>query len=229
MADDVELIVLPDEEAAARAAAERLVAHAQRGGDVVLTGGSTPRRTYELTAELAPDWSRVRVWWDDERCVPPDDERSNYRLARESLLDRLATPPEAIHRIRGELTPQDAADAYDAELAGVALDFVLLGLGPDGHVSSLFPNEPSLEERGRRAIATEARLEPFVPRVSMTLPVLCSAPEVVFLVAGESKADAVGRAFGGPPSPSTPGSLVRSRKGTTTAILDRQAASQLRA
>jgi 6-phosphogluconolactonase len=224
---DVELVVTDDEEAAGRATAERLADLARRGGDVALTGGTTPARSYELAAELAPDWRRVRVWWGDERCVPPDDERSNYRLVQDALLDRLEAAPEAVHRIRGELEPAQAAASYDDELDGASLDLVLLGLGPDGHVASLFPDEPSLDVGDRKAIATEARLAPFVPRVTLTLPVLCSAPEVLFLVTGTSKADAVRRAFAEPPGAATPASLVRSRNGTTTAILDREAASQL--
>jgi 6-phosphogluconolactonase len=224
---DVELDVLADEEAAAAVVADRLARTAAGGEQVALTGGSTPRRAYELAAARAPDWSRAAVWWGDERCVPPDDERSNFRLAKEALLDRLSAPPHEVHRIRGELPPEEAAADYDGRLEGVQLDLVLLGLGPDGHVASLFPNEPSLEERSRRAIATEAKHEPYVSRVSLTLPVLCSAPEVMFLVAGAEKADAVRRAFGAEPSPATPGSLVRSRNGRTVAILDRAAASLL--
>src|SRR5204863_899639 len=138
-----------------------------------------------------------------ERRVPPDDERSNFRLARERLLDALSAQPREVHRIQGELGPEAAAAGYDAELEGVQLDLVLLGLGPDGHAASLFPNQPTLEERSRRAIPTEAKLEPFVDRVTMTVPVLCSAPEVLFLVTGEQKADAAERAFGQPPGTGT--------------------------
>jgi 6-phosphogluconolactonase len=196
-------------------------------GNVVLTGGRTPERAYELAAELRPDWSDAELWWGDERCVPPDDELSNYALAKRALLDRLQTPPRTLHRIKGELGAQAAADEYDEELRGVPLDLVLLGLGPDGHVASLYPHAPILRERERRAVPAEAKLEPFVDRVTMTIPVLESAPLVVFLVAGGDKAEAVQRAFAGPPDEATPASLVRSRNGRTVAILDREAAQRL--
>jgi 6-phosphogluconolactonase len=194
----------------------------------VLTGGSTPARAYELAASLRPDWSACELWWGDERCVPPEHEWSNYGLAKRTLLDRVATPPAAVHRVEGERAPEDAAERYDQELAGVTLDLVLLGLGPDGHAASIYPGAPAVRERERRVVAAEAQLEPFVDRVTMTIPVLESAPLVVFLVSGESKAEAVRRAFADPPSPATPASLIRSAHGTTFVVLDRAAASELR-
>ena len=221
---EVELVVVEDAEAAAEAAAQRIAAAVDAGGHIGLSGGSGPRPTYERVAVLRADWSRVQLWWIDERCVPPDDGDSNYRLIRESLLDGLARGPE-VHRIRGELAPEEAADEYDAALAGVTLDLAVMGIGPDGHTASLFPNAPALEERERRSVATEAGLEPFVPRVTTTRPVLANARAMVYLVTGESKAGAVERAFAQPPSPATPASLVRGRR--TTAILDRAAASRL--
>ena len=224
---NVELVVQATAEEAARAAAERLARAASAGGAIALAGGSTPRRAYELAAAIEPNWSRTSVWWGDERCVPPDDARSNFRLARESLLSRLARPPAEVHRIRGELGPETAAEEYDGELAAVTLDLVLLGIGPDGHTASLFPNSPALEERDRRAIPAEPGLEPFVPRVTLTLPVLTAAREVLFLVAGGEKADAARRAFAAEPDPGTPASLVRSATGTTVAVLDAAAAAAL--
>jgi 6-phosphogluconolactonase len=224
---DVEIEVAEDEDAAARRVAELLAEAAAAGRQIALTGGSTPRKAYVQAAALEPDWSRAGVWWGDERSVPPTDDRSNFRLAEETLLSRLERPPAAVHRIRGELAPERAAGEYDDELRGVQLDLVLLGLGPDGHVASLFPNQPALEELERRAIANEPRLDPYVQRVTLTLPVLRSAPDVVFLVAGEQKADAVTRAFAGAPSAETPGSLVRSESGRTLAVLDRAAAAHL--
>jgi 6-phosphogluconolactonase len=194
----------------------------------VLTGGSTPARAYELAASLRPDWSACELWWGDERCVPPDHEWSNYGLAKRTLLDRVVTPPADVHRIEGERGPDEGAERYDEELAGVMLDLVLLGLGPDGHAASIYPDASAVHERERRAVAAEAQLEPFVDRVTMTIPVLESAPLVVFLVSGESKAEAVRRAFADPPSPATPASLIRSAHGTTLVILDRAAASELR-
>jgi 6-phosphogluconolactonase len=206
-------------EAASQAAADVLAA---AGGHVALSGGSTPRRAYELAAGTKRDWSAVELWWGDERCVLPEDERSNFRLAREALLDRLADAPRVVHRIRGEFEPEEAARLYDEELRGVTLDLVLLGLGPDGHTASLFPNDQALEEEERLAVAVQ---RPDAARVTLTPPPLRAAGHVVFLVVGEDKVDAVRRAFGGPPDPATPASLIRGRR--TTAILDRAAAAGL--
>jgi len=202
-----------------RACAERLAAQARAGGSIVLTGGSTPRHAYEIAAELEPDWSRVDVWWGDERCVPPDDERSNFGMAKAALFDRLAVAPRSVHRM-------ESVEQYARELAGLgAFDLVLLGLGPDGHVASLFPDFPTLDVTDRDVVGSEAGHEPFVDRITLTLPRLCDTRELLFLVTGEDKADAVARALAGEPSRDTPGSLVRGR--TTRAILDRAAAAKL--
>jgi 6-phosphogluconolactonase len=205
-----------------------LAACAREGGHVVLTGGTTPERAYELAAERNPDWSRTELWWGDERCVPPDDDRSNYGMAKRALLDRIDVQPAAVHRMRGELGRAEGAEAYDRELGDLArFDFLLLGLGPDGHLASLYPDQPTLDESERRVIGAEAKLEPFVDRITLTLPMLRAAHAIVFLVAGEDKADAAARAFAGEPSRSTPGSLVRAVSGTTTAVLDPAAAAKL--
>jgi len=227
MLDGVALTVRDDPEGAASVVADELVAAAQAGHAIALTGGHTPGRAYELAAEREPDWSAASVWWGDERCVPPDDERSNFGLARTTLLDRLEAIPREVQRIRGEIGPEEAAREYDELLRRISLDFVLLGIGPDGHAASLFPEQPTLEERERRAIPAEAKLEPLVDRVTLTVPMLCSAPAVVFLVTGEEKADAVERAFGGSPDPSAPASLIRSTSGRTLVVADAAAARQL--
>jgi 6-phosphogluconolactonase len=221
----VELTVRADAEEVASVVADELVAAARAGQSIVLTGGTSPGRAYELAAEREPDWNAASLWWGDERCVPPDDERSNFRLAREALLDRLEAAPREVQRIRGELGAAEAAGDYDRLLSGVRLDFVLLGLGPDGHAASLFPNQPTLDERERRAIPAEAQLEPFVDRVTMTLPVLSSAPIVMFVVSGAEKAAAVERAFARPPSRATPASLIRSAIGRTKVVADAAAAA----
>jgi 6-phosphogluconolactonase len=224
----VDITVVADAEEAARLVAERLVGQAHAGGSIVLTGGSTPRRAYELAAELEPDWSRVELWWGDERCVPPDDERSNYGMAKAALLDRLESAPAVTHRMQGELGRDAGAEEYASELSGIGpFDLLLLGLGPDGHVASLFPDFPTLDVTERDVLGTEAGHEPFVDRISLTLPRLSATRELLFLVAGEDKADAVERAFSGEPSHATPGSLVRAAGGTTRAILDRAAAAKL--
>jgi len=204
--------------------AELLAAEARRGGTIALTGGSSPGRAYELAAELEPDWQRASVWWGDERCVPPDDERSNYLLAKRSLLDRLERRPH-VHRIHGELQPADAAGEYDRKLSGVVLDLLLLGLGPDGHVASLFPGSPQLLERTRRATSGEARLEPYVDRVTMTLPTLLAARRIVFIVLGAGKAEIVARAFSGPVTDEVPASLLRAGTAAIDVYLDPAAGS----
>jgi 6-phosphogluconolactonase len=214
---EVELRVVDDP---ARAAAELLAGAARH---VALSGGSMGA-AYEQAARLRPDWSGMHVWFGDDRAVPPDDERSNYRLVRTTLLDAVSRLPET-HRIHGELGAEEAARRYDEELTGVTLDLALNGIGPDGHTASLFPNAPGLEERGRRTIAAEPGLEPFVERVTLTPPVFADARLLVYLVTGEAKAEAVHRAFAEQASPETPASLIRGRE--TVAILDAAAASLL--
>jgi 6-phosphogluconolactonase len=217
-------------------AAELLARHAAAGHHLALTGGSTPRDAYHRAAGMDVDWSRATLWWGDERCVPPDDERSNYGMARAALLEGIVGDPPAVHRIRGELGPAPAAADYEAVLRETfgdgtpSLDLMLLGLGSDGHLASMFPGQPALEERDRLVVGVEeAGLEPFVPRVTLTLPVINAAREVVFLVAGEGKAEAVARAFSGTPDQAIPASLVSPASGSLTVLLDPPAASRLAA
>ena len=219
---DVEIQVLDDP---ASAAAELLAHAVRRGGEVALCGGSTIGATFDKVVGLAPDWSTAGVWWGDDRAVPPDDERSNYRLAKERLFVRLQSQPRAVNRIEGELGPEEAADRYETAFAGVALDLALNGIGADGHTASLFPDAPGLGERVRRVVAADAGLEPFVARVTMTPPAFAEAALLVYLVTGEGKAEAVRRAVAADPSPETPASLVRGRR--TVALLDGPAAARL--
>jgi 6-phosphogluconolactonase len=147
-------------------------------------------------------------------------------MAKKALLDRVTTG--VVHRMHGELGREAGAAAYENELSDLErFDLLLLGLGPDGHVASLFPDQPTLEITDRRVIGAEAKHEPFVDRITLTLPLLCSAREVLFLVTGADKADACTRAFAGNPSRATPGSLVRAADGRTTAVLDAAAAADL--
>lgn len=225
MSSLVEIVVDADP---AAIVADLLAAAAREGGHVVLTGGSTPALAYELAAERQRDWSRTELWWGDERCVPPEDERSNYGMAKRTLLDQLEVQPSAVHRMRGELGRDAGAEEYDRELGDLArFDLALLGLGPDGHVASLYPDQPTLDESERRVLGAEAKLEPYVDRITLTLPMLRAARAIVFLVAGADKAEAAARAFAGEPSRTTPGSLVRAVSGTTTAVLDPAAAAKL--
>jgi 6-phosphogluconolactonase len=226
MQRDVEIRVAADAEEAAEMVARELVNAAAQGGHVAVSGGSSPGPAYELAADIAPDWSGVELWFADERCVPPDDRLSNYRLLRETLLTELFQPP-VVRRVHGELPPIEAARTYDEQISGIPLDLALLGIGPDGHTASLFPGSPALDERERAAVPAEPRFEPFVPRVTLTIPALSAAALVLFLVVGEDKAEAVARAFGGEPGPATPASLVRSAEGRTVAVLDQAAAALL--
>jgi 6-phosphogluconolactonase len=206
---------------------ELIADQAKHGGSIVLTGGSSPGKAYERAAERAPDWGRVDLWWGDERCVPPDDERSNYKLAKDTLLDRLEVPPRSVHRIRGEAPPAEAADELDAELDGVQLDLLLLGLGPDGHMASLFPRSPQLEVTDKRATHGPPGLDPQVERVTFTLRTIQSALRIVFLVTGESKAEAAERAFLGEITPEVPASLARRAPVQVEVFLDEAAASRM--
>lgn len=218
----------------AAAAAERLAAAANAGGQIVLAGGSTPRVAYERLAMMDVDWSACTLWFGDERCVPPGDENSNFGMAREALVDRLPGAAPNVRRIAGERGPGEAASAYERELREAfgdqlpLFDLVLLGLGRDAHCASLFPNQPSLDERERLAIGIERPgLAPWIPRVTLTLPVINAATEVVFLVAGADKAAAVERAFAGRPDRGAPASLVVPASGAMTVLIDPPAAEML--
>jgi 6-phosphogluconolactonase len=193
---------------------------------VALTGGSTPRAAYESVATLRPDWSGVDVWFTDERCVPPDHEHSNFRMTQEALLSKVEGA--TVHRMRGELGPQEGAAAYENELGEFGpeqLDLILLGLGPDAHICSLFPGDDALGERERRIVGVETPgMAPLVPRITLTLPMVNSTRQIVFLVTGQDKAEAVERAFRGRPDPRAPGSLV---EGPVVGLLDPAAAVRL--
>ncbi len=208
----------------AEVVAEKLAAAARAGGHVVLTGGTSVADAYERAAALQHDWSKVDVWFTDERCVAADDDRSNYKLVHETL----QVSGARLHRMRGELGRDEGAALYEQELGSLErFDFILLGLGPDGHVASLFPRQPTLDVTERKAIGAEAHLEPLVDRITLTLPLLRAAREIVFLVTGDKKADAAARSFDGEPSRETPGSLVRAIRGVTTAVLDPAAAAKV--
>jgi 6-phosphogluconolactonase len=217
-------IVVPDDPD--RVVAERLAAAARAGGHIVLTGGHSIGPAYERAAELEPDWTKADIWFTDERCVPADDELSNYGLIDRSLLSRVRT--QRVHRMRGELGSEQGATLYEQELSPIErFDFILLGMGPDGHIASLYPLQPTLDVTERKAIGAEAHLEPYVDRITLTLPMLRGAREILFFVTGEDKADECARAFNGEPSRETPASLVRATRGVTTAVLDAAAAAKV--
>jgi 6-phosphogluconolactonase len=235
-----EVRVLPDPSEAAEAAARELVAAfsdslADHGRfRVAFSGGSTPKLLFDRLAQdtfrTLVDWTRARVFFVDERCVPPGDARSNYRLAKEHLLDPLRVPPENVFRMRGEEEPRRAAGEYEALLerefepdVPPRFDYVLLGLGTDGHTASLFPGTKALEETRRCAV------ENYVPklgewRLTLTLPVLNAARRAVFLVVGKEKRDAVAAVVRTERSRADlPASLVRPDRGSLVWILDEAA------
>jgi 6-phosphogluconolactonase len=207
----------------AQEAAELLAA---ASGHVAITGGSTPRVAYERAAGLREDWSGVEFWFTDERCVGPEHEHSNFGMANRALLS--GADGATVHRMRGELGPEDGAAAYENELGEFgpeALDLILLGVGPDAHICSLFPGDDALGERERRVVGVETPgMAPLVARITLTLPVVNASARIVFLVTGEDKAEAMQRVLAGPPDPRAPGSLVAEG---AIALLDPAAAARL--
>ena len=229
---DREIVIVDD---VASAAAERIAARVRAGGTIGLSGGSTPKAAHQKVAGMGLDWSKTTLWFGDDRAVGPDHEHSNYKMAKESLLDLIEGPAPAVHRIKGELGADEAVADYEQELRGAfgdagppALDLLLLGIGPDGHTASLFPRDAALSERERLAVGVPVPgMAPLVPRVTLTLPVLDAAHEVVFLISGEDKAEAAARAFADAPSPDTPASLACPDPGSLTVLIDSPAAAQL--
>jgi 6-phosphogluconolactonase len=235
------LLVHETPEELAEAAARAFVARAEgaisgRGRfAVALAGGSTPEATYRvLSRDYADklDWGRVHVFFGDERAVPPEHEDSNYRMARETLLSRV--PVGSVHRMRGELSPGEAAAAYEEELReffgtnGIpAFDLILLGVGGDGHTASLFPETSALDVTDRWAVANPVpKLE--TTRLTLTVPVINAARAVTFLVAGEGKAWALKEILGGDADPRAfPANFVRPESGDLTWMVERAAAGAL--
>ncbi|MEA2167889.1 MAG: 6-phosphogluconolactonase [Solirubrobacteraceae bacterium] len=219
------LEIFDDADGVAAAAAELLIAAT---GNVVLSGGSTPKKAYAIVAERRTDWSGTRLWLGDERYVPATDEHANVLMAQRAL--GAAAPIEGVDT---ELALDAAAAEYEerllAALEGRAgVDLALMGLGPDGHTASLFPGKPAVNETERYVIGVpEAGMEPRVPRVTLTLPVFDAARKVVFLVAGEDKAEAMERAFGEPRDETAPAALVRPQEGELIVLADRAAAARL--
>lgn len=222
-------------EAAARAFVEEAAKTIDERGRfaVALAGGSTPKATYEILARDHAgevDWPNVHVFFGDERTVPPDNEDSNYRMARESLLGLV--PVGSVHRMRGELPPDEAAASYEDELreffgeAPPVLDLVMLGIGEDGHTASLFPGTPALEVTDRLVVANPVpKLD--TTRLTLTVPVLNDARKVLFLVAGEGKTAALAEILEGEADPRTyPAKLVHPPGGPIW-MVDHAAASSL--
>jgi 6-phosphogluconolactonase len=181
----------PDEVAAAAA---NEIAGALRGGarTLVLAGGTTPQRCYELLREMDLEWGRVTILFGDERCVPPDHPDSNYLMAKKALLDRVM--PATVHRMPAELGPDEGAAEYEKVVAASSpLDFVILGVGEDGHTASLFPGHQALKAH-HLVVGVHDSPKPPPERVTLTLPVLRSARRVLILATGAGKAEAVAKA-----------------------------------
>jgi 6-phosphogluconolactonase len=225
------LTTCADAEAAAQRAATEIArrlqsARVERGAaHLALSGGSTPAHTYELLGTDLDSWKAVELWFADERCVNPEDQESNYRLAKETLLETAATAgldEQHVHRMRGELGPDEGARSYELELRehapaddGAAgsplpvLDVIVLGIGPDGHIASLFPGAPTLDAAPEHlCLGVHDSPKPPPERITLTLPVLRAARRCVLLATGASKADAV-NAMLGQPSRHVPASLLR--------------------
>lgn len=238
-----DVLVLPTPEQAVHDAAQFVAALAedcspsQGRFTIALSGGSTPRLLYQALASppyaQRIAWDRWQVFWGDERCVPPDHEDSNYLMAERVLLDHVPIPPPQVHRMRGEVAPEEAALEYEDivrnsfQVAIPSFDLILLGLGDDGHTASLFPGTQALQEEHRLVVPNWApHLQ--VPRITFTLPLINAAREVVFLVAGQSKANAVTQVLGPSAQNSTlPAALVRPTNGSVRWFLDTEASSLL--
>jgi len=238
-----EIRTYSDADHLARAAAEHFVtlaseAIAARGQfTVALSGGSTPRAAYALLAAEDVDWPRVHVFWGDERCVPPDHLDSNYRLAREALLDHVPLPVGNVRRIRGEINPEQAAADYERTLRSffarhpeeptACFDLILLGMGEDGHTASLFPGTAALNEQTRWVVAHYVdKLRAW--RVTLTPVVINAAAQVTFIVSGAGKADRLREVLTGPYRPDAlPAQIVRPTDGRLLWLTDEAVVAHL--
>jgi 6-phosphogluconolactonase len=240
--------VSPDAAALAAHAAQYFVEQAERAvaargrAHIAISGGSTPKATFALLADTSQPWrarmpwSHLDLWWVDERCVPPDDPDSNYRMTREAMLDHVPLKPEQIHRIEGELEPEAAAARYESELRhsfrleGAELprfDVVQLGMGPDGHTASLFPHTQALSELGRLAVANHVENKD-AWRVTLTWPVINRGSQVFFLIGGADKAQILNEVFTGPRHVERlPSQLINPAGGILSLLLDQAAAALL--
>ena len=205
-----EIKILSDAAAVTHEAAQRIVAAAKKGGifSLCLSGGNTPKALYELLASpqyrTQIDWSKIEIYFGDERCVPPDNSESNYLMAQTALLSKVPIDASRIHRIRGEIEPQAAAMEYGqllkSKFGDGGLDMLLLGMGDDGHTASLFPGTAALNETHHRCVAN------FVPRmntwrVTLTYPILNKSAAVMMLVVGAGKAQRLQEVLHGPRDP----------------------------
>lgn len=236
------LKVYPDADTVARAAAELFVASAERAiaakgvFSVALSGGSTPKAMHKLLAtefKTAIDWVNVEIFFGDERCVPPDSELSNYRMARETLLDLVPIPLDNIYRMRGEIDPNEAAKLYGLQLKDIfadgGIDLVYLGMGDDGHTASLFPGTSAVDETEHRCVANHVP-HAYIPkgtdwRITLTAPFINRAACVAILCTGASKAERISQVLEGDDDPRVlPVKLIDPSPGQLYWLLDSAAA-----
>ncbi len=244
----VEYRVYDGADALSRAAAEYILentraAVAARGrARVAISGGSTPKRTFDLLANPAEPflkampWEQIEIFWVDERCVPPDNQESNYRMTREALLERVPLKPENVFRMEGELAPELAAARYETTIRGQfrlegaeapRFDLLSLGMGDDGHTASLFPHTEAINELGRVVVANHVPQKD-TWRITLTWPVINEARNVFFLIGGKDKADPLHRVLQGAYDPETlPSQLIQPKSGKLLLLLDKDAASLL--
>jgi 6-phosphogluconolactonase len=245
---EVEYRVYDGADALSRAAAEHFLETAQAAvsangvARIAISGGSTPKRTFELLANpaekfaTAMPWAQIELYWVDERTVPPDDKDSNYRMTREALLDKVPLKPEHIFRIEGELEPEQAAARYESAIRnhlrlegaqGPRFDVFALGMGDDGHTASLFPHTEAINEMIRIAVANQVPQKD-TWRVTLTWPVINEARDVFFLIAGKDKAQPLHDVLLGKYDPETlPSQLIRPQSGRLLMLLDRETAALL--
>jgi 6-phosphogluconolactonase len=235
------LIAAPTPEDVSREAAARMTraihdALKERGtAAIALSGGNSPNPAYAILATQTIDWNKVHVYWVDERCVPPDDPRSNYGNAKKAFLDKIPIPPGNVHRMHGEVEDHaKAAAEYDemlrdtiaSKVAGLpALDLTVMGIGDDGHTASMFPGNKSQEITDRLVAAIPpAPMEPHVARLTMTVPILESSKATVVIVVGKSKHEPLERIWAASGDVNqTPGRIIRDFRGSITWAIDRAA------
>lgn len=244
----INYIVVEDAAALAQRAAQQFVelteqAVAARGSArIAISGGSTPKATFQLLGDPAQPWrarmpwDRLELFWVDERCVPPDHPDSNYRMTREALLDHVPLQPAQIHRMEGELDPEEGASRYESLLRNTfrlegaetpSFDFIQLGMGPDGHTASLFPHTDALYELGRLSVANHVQNKD-AWRITLTWPVINHARQVFFLIGGADKAAILREVVSGPRDVERlPSQLIHPAGGILTLILDKAAAALL--
>jgi 6-phosphogluconolactonase len=209
---------------------------------IAISGGSTPQATFKLLADPARPflatvpWDKLQLFWVDERCVPPDNPESNYGICRDLLLTKVPIPEANVFRMEGELDPEEAASRYESTLRNAmklegaespAFDLVVLGMGPDGHTASLFPQTEALNEMGRLVVANHVPQKD-TWRITLTWPVINQAAEVAFEVEGPGKTDVIAEVLTGPRDPERlPSQLIRPSNGKLLFLLDEDAAAKL--